>query len=189
MTATVRDIVERIVPFDSIESEQVNDTLAWIDGGAQLCRISKPNNPPKHLVSYFLLFDQKARSVMLVDHIKSGLWLPNGGHVEPGEDPKTTVIREAYEELQIDASFETPFADKPLFLTVTQTVGEGRHTDVSLWYVIAGSRHDTLSYDASEMNGYKWLKFDEVLSTNIADLDPCMHRFIKKMQDFLANPQ
>lgn len=182
MIEVIRPIVEQIKPFDDMESEHVKDVLAWIDSGAELCRISKPDNPPKHLVSYFLLYDENNQSVMLIDHIKSGLWLPSGGHVEPGENPRTTVVREADEELQIPASFETPFKDDPLFVTVTRTVGHGQHTDVSLWYIIAGNQDDQLNYDKGEMNGYKWLKLDDVLATDIRELDPCMHRFVGKMQ-------
>ena len=186
MTEAIRPIVEQIEPFDDIESEHIKDVLAWIDSGAELCRISKPDNPPKHLVSYFLLFDESHQSVMLIDHIKSVLCLPSGGHVEPGENPRTTVVREADEELQIVANFETPFGDNPLFVTVTRTVGHGRHTDVSLWYVIAGNRDEQLNYDKGEINGYSWLELDDVLATDIRELDPCMHRFVGKMQGVLA---
>lgn len=186
MTETIRPIIEQIEPFDEIENEHIRDVLAWIDSGAELYRISKPDNPPKHLVSYFLLFDEHNQSVMLIDHIKSGLWLPSGGHVEPGEHPRTTVTREADEELQIAASFNTPFKDNPLFVTVARTVGHGQHTDVSLWYIIAGNQDEQLNYDKGEMNGYKWQKLDEVLATNIRQLDPCMHRFVRKMQQALG---
>jgi len=42
-------------------------------------------------VSYLLLVDRPAGSVLLCDHRLSGLWLPAGGHVEPGEHPLGTV--------------------------------------------------------------------------------------------------
>ena len=186
MYETVRPVIEQITPFDDIESEHIKDVLAWIDSGTELCRISKPDNPPKHLVSYFVLFDEANLSVMLIDHVKSGLWLPSGGHVEPQEHPRTTVVREADEELQIVAGFDTPFKDNPLFITVTRTVGHGQHTDVSLWYVIAGNRDEQLEYDRREMNGYQWMKLDDVLATDIRKLDPCMHRFVGKMQKELG---
>lgn len=186
MAETIRPIIEQIEPFDDIESEHIRDILAWIDSGAELYRISKPDNPPKHLVSYFILFDESNQSVMLIDHVKSGLWLPSGGHVDPGESPLATVVREAGEELQIAASFDTPFSDSPLFVTVTRTVGHGQHTDVSLWYIIAGNQDEQLDYDRGEMNGYRWQKLDDVLATDIHQLDPCMHRFVNKMQKYLA---
>jgi 8-oxo-dGTP pyrophosphatase MutT (NUDIX family) len=37
--------------------------------------------------------------VLLVDHKNARLWLPTGGHVEEGEDPRATVVRELKEEL------------------------------------------------------------------------------------------
>lgn len=178
----VRTLIAQIKPSDDIEGEHIKEVLAWIDSGAELYRISKPDNPPKHLVSYFLLFDGRNQSVMLIDHVKAGLWLPSGGHVEPGEHPQMTVVREADEELRIAANFETPFGNKPFFVSVTRTIGHEQHTDVSLWYVIAGSRKTRLNYDAREMNSYKWLTLDEVLATDIRELDPCMHRFVRKMQ-------
>ena len=70
---------------------------------------------------------------LLVDHKKAELWLPPGGHVDPGEDPQETFRREAMEELGIDAEF---LFDKPILLTMTKTVGYvAKHTDVSLWYL------------------------------------------------------
>jgi hypothetical protein len=38
-----------------------------------------------------LLVDRPAGSVLLCDHRLSGLWLPTGGPVEPGEHPLGTV--------------------------------------------------------------------------------------------------
>ena len=185
ITGAIRSVIEQIEPFDDIEGEHIKDVLAWIDSGAELYRISKPDNPPKHLVSYFLLFDERNQSVMLIDHIKSGLWLPSGGHIEPGENPRTTVVREADEELQIVADFGTPFKDNPLFVTVTRTVGHGQHTDVSLWYIIAGNQDEQLNYNRGEMNDYRWQKINDIPATDIRELDPHMHRFVRKMQQVL----
>jgi 8-oxo-dGTP diphosphatase len=80
----------------------------------------KPATPPRHLVSYVAVIDRVDRSSLLVDHIKAGLWLPPGGHVEPDEHPAATADREAREELTIDPAFvhDPP---RPSFLTVTQT--------------------------------------------------------------------
>lgn len=177
----ILDAVNAIQPFDGLEQEHKDDVLAWIGSGAPLFRISKPDNPPKHLVSYFVLYDSQESKIMLVDHVKAQLWLPPGGHVDIDEDPRTTVIREAYEELQIAAEFNAAFGDNPLFVTVTPTIRQGQHTDVSLWYVINGNSNDVLAYDKREMNGYKWLTLQDVRDTDISELDPQMHRFVSKM--------
>ncbi|WP_425276650.1 NUDIX domain-containing protein [Streptomyces diastatochromogenes] len=41
--------------------------------------------------------------MLLVAHRKAGLWLPAGGHVEPGVNPWAAVVRECHEELGIEA--------------------------------------------------------------------------------------
>lgn len=178
----IRTAVASIQPFDELEAEHQKDVLHWIDSGEPLFRIAKPDNPPKHLVSYFVLFDNSHDSILLIDHLKAKLWLPTGGHIEPDEDPRDTVLREAQEELGIDAKFASVVGDKPLFVTVGKTRGPGTHTDVSLWYVVDGKTDEVLDYDRGEFNSYKWLTLDEVLSTNIGELDPHLHRFVRKLQ-------
>ncbi len=187
MKQAILDAVNAIQPLDDLEQEHKDDVLAWVKSGAPLFRISKPDNPPKHLVSYFVLYDPQSSQLMLIDHIKARLWLPTGGHVEIDEDPRTTVSREAYEELRITPKFGTVFGHDPLFVTVTETKGQGAHTDVSLWYVIEGTSTDVLAYDKVEMNSYKWLSLQDVLDTDISELDPHMHRFVAKMQRTIAD--
>ncbi|HET6833936.1 MAG TPA: hypothetical protein VFH30_08700 [Acidimicrobiales bacterium] len=63
--------------------------------GAPIWRTAKPATPPKHLVAYFVLVDSAAHSCLLVDHRLADLWLPTGGHVEPGEDLASTVAASA----------------------------------------------------------------------------------------------
>jgi len=185
MKQAILDVVHAIWPLDALEQQHIDDALEWIQSDAPLFRISKPDDPPKHLVSYFVLYDPHSRQLMLVDHVTARLWLPAGGHVEIDEDPRTTVIREAYEELLITAKFSTVFGADPLFISVTETKGPGTHTDVSLWYVIEGNSAVAMAYDTREMNSYKWLSLQDVLDTGISELDPHMHRFVTKMQQLL----
>jgi len=138
--------INSIAPLDSLERETIADVLAWIDSGVELCRVEKPATPAKHLVSYFVVID--GNYILLVDHINAEKWLPTGGHVELGEHPKDTVIREAFEELKIQTEF---IHDKALFLTCTKTVGKtAGHTDISLWYAIKGKRNIPLTIDKNE---------------------------------------
>jgi len=175
----IRSLVISIKPFDQLEKEHIQDVVQWIDSGSDLFRIQKPDIPPKHLVSYFVLFDKQTRKLLLIDHIKAGLWLPSGGHVEKDEDPKTTVEREIEEELFTPAEF---IFNTPFFITITKTVNiDAGHTDVSLWYLLNGNASRKLQYDPREFNGYKWLTIEEVLDTDITKLDPHLHRFAKKL--------
>jgi 8-oxo-dGTP diphosphatase len=90
----VRQLVAEIVPADDMERSHRAGVLAWLGGTEDICRWAKPATQPKHLVSYAVLVDSSDLSVFLVDHILAALWLPTGGHVQPGEDPTATAGRE-----------------------------------------------------------------------------------------------
>jgi 8-oxo-dGTP diphosphatase len=184
MRDEILDEVSRIEPVDEIERLHIDDVVSWIQGPSDIFRIAKPDNPPKHLVSYFVVYDPRVQKLMLIDHIKADMWLPSGGHVEINEHPRETVRREAMEELELVADFGI-IGEAPAFITVTETRGSGTHTDVSLWYVIAGNNTVDLNYDTREMRGLRWLNFDEVLAMDEQLLDPHMKRFVRKFAGML----
>lgn len=177
----IDNTVQSVEPYDALEQQHKDLTRAWIASGAQLCRLSKPATPPQHLVSYCPLYDPIHRQLLLVDHANAGLWLPGGGHVEPGEDLLSTAIRELREEFGIEARLLFP---QPLFLTVTQTVGAtSGHTDVSLWYVMHGNSQQPLYYDRSEFNQVAWFPLDNL---PLERTDPHMARFAGKLSAAIA---
>ena len=138
-----------------------------------------PDTPPKHLVVYFVPVDLGRRRLLLGDHRKSGLWLPPGGHVEDGEDPRLAVTRECREELGIAAEFDD---DKPLFLSVTPTRGANSHLDVDLWFVLRVTRPAArITPDPREFNGIRWFGLDEPRDWPADTFDPEMHRFAAKL--------
>lgn len=174
MRQSVRDEVAALDAFDELEKAHRAEVLAWIDSGAPLCRTAKPATPPQHLVSYFVGVD--GDHVLLVDHKKAQLWLPSGGHVEPGEHPRDTVRREAQEELGIEARFLFPH---PLLVTRTETVGlTAGHWDVSLWYVLQLTRSAPITFDADEFHSVQWFPFAAVAALKT---DPHMGRFLIKL--------
>lgn len=174
MRSEIRKEIEAIKPLDGLEQASKIDVLSWIDSGVDICRLEKPAVPPKHLISYFAVVD--GDYILLVDHINAELWLPTGGHVEPGEHPRTTALREAKEELSIDGEF---LHDQPLFISVTETVGKtAGHTDVSIWYALRGDRTAELIFDTSEFLGVQWFHKDDV---PLERTDRHMGRFLKKL--------
>lgn len=179
--AVVHDLVAGVEPLDEHETQDVADTLRWIRSGAPLFRIARPATPDKHLCVYFALFDERRRSVLLVDHVKAGLWLFPGGHVDDGEDPRTTVLREGAEELGINGEFHPRFGDAPLFLTVTKTRGEHSHTDVSFWFVLAADQDMPIDVDPREANAVRWLALDDPVEWAHDRFDPHMARFRTKL--------
>ena len=175
MRAAIRDEVAAIEPLDEIEREHIADVLAWIDSGAELCRVEKPATPPQHLVSYFACVD--GDHILLVDQKDAELWLPSGGHVEPGEHPRTTVKREALEELGLEAEF---LAETPLLITRNDTRGRSApHVDVSLWYVLRVDRDRDLVFDRGEFNSIRWFPTSQV---PLDRSDPHMGRFLMKLR-------
>jgi 8-oxo-dGTP diphosphatase len=187
-SAHVLRLIEGITPYDDLEQRHIADATSWIESGANIYRITKPDVPPKHLVSYFVVIDTDHESLLLVDHIKAQLWLPSGGHVEPDEDPKDTVMREIDEELHQKAIFLRG-NERPFFVTVAQTVGlTAGHTDVSLWYLVQGQMNDHIDFDPSEFSAIRWFTYQEILTAGAKIFDPNMQRFTKKLVQYLPVP-
>jgi 8-oxo-dGTP pyrophosphatase MutT (NUDIX family) len=181
--AVVGGLVSQVRPVDAQEAADQAAIAEWVESGLPLFRTVAPATPPKHLVSYFVPLDAAGRSVLLGDHVKSGLWLPPGGHVEEGEDPRDTVRREALEELGIPASFHAVAgAGQPFFLTSTPTRGERSHVDVSMWFVLDCGRAVELRPDPREFRSIRWYNIDEQLEWPADRFDPQMTRFIRKLK-------
>lgn len=184
----VSRLLAGLVPCDDLEAEHLAAVLAWLGSTEDVFRRAKPATPSPHLVSYVVPVDPVARQVLLVDHRLSGLWLPPGGHVEPGEHPWTCAVREGEEELGVRA--EPLLADgavrrpAPLFVTRTPTVEANPHVDVSLWYVVHGDADRDPDWDRREFAGVRWWPIDE-LAHAVDGFDPHTPRFIAKLETAL----
>ncbi len=187
----IKKIIRQISPFDEIEKAHQADAIAWIDSGVEIFRIERPATPPKHLVTFTVFIDPILKKLLLLNHRKALLMLPNGGHVDKNELPFNAAIREMREEMNEEGRFL--FDSKvPLFLDQMQTVGlTAGHTDVTLWYVFERDStkpiNDKSEEFTKEFDGYMWFTFKEVLNIDIEKLNPNMHRFIKKLQYRLEN--
>lgn len=80
LVSEIIDLVSGIRSADSLGREHSWKTLEWLAGTDDIFRRVKPLTPSPHLVSYFLLTDRSASSILLCDHRLSGLWLPTGVH-------------------------------------------------------------------------------------------------------------
>jgi 8-oxo-dGTP pyrophosphatase MutT (NUDIX family) len=177
--AVVRALAAGIVPADGREAADRDATLRWIDSGAPLFRIAKPATPDRHLCAYSGLVDDTRGTVLLVDHVKAGLWLPPGGHVDDGEDPRDTALREAEEELGVDARFHPRFGAEPVLLSVSRTRGADSHTDVTFWFVLDGREDMPVVVDAREARQVRWFPLSEPAPPGRAD--PRMDAFRRKV--------
>ena len=181
MRQSIRALVEAMEPWDAREQNDREAVLGWIDAGAEIFRRAKPATPPQHLVAYFVVVDQG--QVLLVDHKLAELWLPPGGHVEPGEHPSKTVMRECREELGVEADF---LSDAPFFVTIEDTVGTTTtHTDVTLWYALRGDVGHDYQFDTGEFHAVRWFGLDTL---PIGRRDPNLSRFLAKFTRLSAVP-
>jgi 8-oxo-dGTP diphosphatase len=180
--ANVHDMVSRLEPGDDLEAEHRARTLRWLRSTDDVFRRLKPATPPQHLVSYVVPVDDSDGSVLLVDHINAGLWLPPGGHVEADEHPAQTAEREAKEELGLSVDGNAAGA-QPVFLTVTRTVGiDAGHTDVSLWFLLYSRRGQPLTLDHGEFHQARWWSLAELKAADAARFDPHLVRFLAKLE-------
>lgn len=172
----IRAEVAALFPIDHKEAQDISSCLAWIDSGADLWRRVKPRTPPVHLVSYFCVL--APGKVLLGDHRSSGLWLPPGGHVEPGEHPRETVARECLEELGCSLPM---LRDHALFFTLTETQGpeHTRHQDASLWYGLQMQADVLPDFDPGEYLGMQWFACDDL---PISRMEPNLPRFLRKVR-------
>ncbi|MBV9025587.1 MAG: NUDIX domain-containing protein [Streptomycetaceae bacterium] len=181
LRSLVTGLLDGLEPWDALEREHIDSTRRWVDSGAPLTRVMKPDTPPMHLVSYFVMLDRAQQKVLLGEHRLAGLWLPAGGHCEEGEDPWTTTVRECREELDLEAVPSDVCGARPLFVTVTPTRGPRSHTDVSLWYVLSADAGQLPAFDEREYLSMRWLTLTGVLDEPIEAMDPHMHRFTRKL--------
>ncbi|GAA1638424.1 NUDIX hydrolase [Actinoplanes couchii] len=174
----MHELVTGLVPGDNLEAEHRAHTLGWLRRTDDVFRRVKPAQPAQHLVSYVVPIDPADGSVLLVEHVNAGLWLPPGGHVEVDEHPHRTAAREIEEELGVT----TAPTSEPVFLTVTETVGvDSGHTDVSLWYTVDVPRDRELTPDAGEFHGIRWWSRAEILAADPKLFDPHLTRFLEKL--------
>lgn len=177
----IRELVEQVAGIPAMDAPgeaHRAEAVAWLRGTDDVYRRVKPATPDPHLVAYVLVVDRAARAVLLCDHRLAGLWLPTGGHVERGESPQKTAVREAQEELGALLPFDPATGGEPFFLTVTETTGApaARHTDVSLWFAFAGTRGMHLEPDAREIRSIRWWTVDELATAAPDGFEPHLGR-------------
>ena len=122
--------------------------------------------PGRHFTVAIFVVD-KGR-VVLMKHPKTGLWLPPGGHVEPGETPDQTAVREVLEEtgLSIELLGEkgpdcgvTPLI-RPLGIQL-EPIGSS-HEHIDLIYVALAKGNPRLRAEKGT-EGLGWYSVEEAM--------------------------
>jgi ADP-ribose pyrophosphatase YjhB (NUDIX family) len=98
--------------------------------------ITRDENPTSHFCVYFAAFDPANSQVFFGKHIKSGLWLFNGGHIDKNESLEDALYREMKEEWDVIQKVDI---NSPSLFTYTQIENQKKqkcrmHYDI--WYFI-----------------------------------------------------
>lgn len=63
---------------------------------------TRDEGAPDHYTAYLVPFHKPTKSIFAGNHKKSGFWIPPGGHIDCGETPVKTAVRECKEELSYE---------------------------------------------------------------------------------------
>lgn len=140
-------------------------------------KVTKKQNIDEHICSFFVPVNRETKSVYLVHHIKADDWIPPGGHIEFGEHPVDTVIREFEEELNAKITKE----QISLFTLSTKDISKNPRNPCKLhfdfWYLVDVPKKDFKYlkkefYDAywhplteKTFNKIKTVKYNKIVRT------------------------
>jgi 8-oxo-dGTP pyrophosphatase MutT (NUDIX family) len=126
--------------------------------------ISRDENIKSHFCVYFAAYDPEKRMVFIGRHIKSGLWLFNGGHIDKDESPLVALAREINEEWGSSVKIGEIEAPKLLTITTIDNLIQPCKTHFDIWYFLpfdSTKFHPDQALLATEFHESGWKTFDE----------------------------
>lgn len=156
----------------------------------QLCNRT---NMTGHLTASGLLLHPENNSVFLIHHNFLNLWLQPGGHLDPGENPRTGALREFIEETGIKDVELHPWHVKHSFpfdmdthaIPANQKKNEGSHFHHDFQYLLAFPHSEAKRCDESlvniaqdEVSNFRWITLTELME---GDFDVRLKRAADKI--------
>src|SRR3989344_659829 len=128
-----------------------------------------------HFTLYFLPYNSQTKEIFIGHHIKSGLWLSPGGHIDRGETMIDTLNREIKEELDMDTSFSENFLPFLIYLTRFHNPPQICREHYEFWYLLQ-TDDQNLKADPREFYEAHWMSIDEakkrvIDSSNLSAFD------------------
>lgn len=127
------EALARHAPIDASEAaslRRIRAMLRWLPSPFDRAA------DPTHVTGSAIVTDAQG-SVLLHRHVRLGLWLQPGGHVESGEDAHVAAVRETLEETGVPA--RDP-GGRPRLLHVDVHEGPLGHVHLDVrWHLVASS--------------------------------------------------
>jgi len=150
--AVVRTAVDARVPAEPVEAE---DRDAILDALGAIDSISAPGT---HVTASGVTTSE--RGVLLLRHRNLDRWMPPGGHVDPGELPFESAVRETLEETGIAAAHPD---GRPVLVHVAVFNSAAGHTHLDLRYLLTAGPHDPAP-PPDESPEVAWYPWDDALA-------------------------
>lgn len=147
--------LDRHEPQDALEArslERIRALVRWLP------RPFDEAADPTHVTASAIVADGQGRVVLHL-HRRLGVWLQPGGHVEHGEPPEQSVLREVVEETGLVAEHH---AAPPDLLHVDVHEGGRGHLHLDLRYLLLASGGEPLRPAPGESPEVAWVTYAEV---------------------------
>lgn len=161
VAALVRREVAQLRPVDERERDSIARFLAELD---RLAHPFDEHADPVHVTASAIVAGP--RGVVLHRHKRMGIWLQPGGHVDAGESPWDTAVREVREETGLRA---THLGDVARLVHVDVHAAPRGHTHLDLRYLLDGGGAEPKP-PPDESQDVAWFAWDDAIAVADAGL-------------------
>jgi len=169
LNAMIRSAVLARRPVDARERECIARFVELFD------RLDRPFDERAnkvHVTASAILLSDDRRRVLLHKHKRLGLWLQPGGHIDAGESPWQSALREAQEETGLPATL----VSEDLIHIDVHSGGRG-HTHLDLRYLVE-SPLDAPAPPEGESQEVRWFAWHMALDV----ADPGLEGILRALQ-------
>ncbi len=172
-------------PAHAAEAESHRRICALVESAAR--PFSRDHYEPGHITASAFVVDRRNRGTVLLHHLKLGIWVQPGGHLEPGDaSPAEAALREAREETGLSSVAFAPGTAQPFDLDVHDIPArknEPAHAHHDLRYLLAADFGEAPKPPDGEAERVRWFTWDEAFAL---DLDPNLRLGLEKARKAMA---
>lgn len=126
---------------------------------------------PGHITASAFIVDRKNRGTVLLHHLKLGIWVQPGGHLEPQDDsPAKGAFREAAEETGLKSLAFAQGVPQPFDVDVHDIPARGAepaHAHHDLRFLLMAEMEEALAPPLGEAERVRWFAWDEAFALDL----------------------